>query len=161
MTEWGNLAFKSCWTRCLKLDKKLCGKAVHVVYQTPLSYGKTYVGQIGHCVNDRMREQKQFKKDMNTHLSAHCKSCSCKPRFSEVRIPGMSRDKTARELLEAYHIQISGQACVSQTCFYMMWKWNCWVSHKQHDLSLALFAAPDVKSVRNIYVASFVPNKQL
>lgn len=49
------------------------------------------------------------------HLPAFCRSCSCEVHFSEMRILGTSKDKTAWELLQAHHIKIHGQACVSQT----------------------------------------------
>lgn len=64
-----------------------------------------------------MREHANLlKKDTTAHLSAHCRSCpDCEPLFFNVRILGKSKNKTARELLEAYHIQINGLACVSQT----------------------------------------------
>ena len=94
--------------------------ATGVVYELPLTCGKSYVGQTGRCVNDRMREHaNNLKKDFTAHLSAHCKTCSCVPRFNDVRILGRNHDKTARELLEAFYIKEKNDNCVSQTSVFL------------------------------------------
>lgn len=51
-------------------------------------------------------------------MPTHCSECSyskCTPLFQEIKIVGRSRDKTARELMEAYHIRKMGDKCVSDT----------------------------------------------
>lgn len=51
---------------------------VGVVYEIPLSCGKSYVGQTGRCVNVRMREHElSFKNDTSGHLPTHCSECKC------------------------------------------------------------------------------------
>ena len=88
-----------------------------VVYEIPLTCGKSYIGQTGRCLNDRAREheQKLKKEDVLAHLPAHCKDCACEPRFQGIKILGRSQDQTARELLEAYFIRKKSDDCVSDT----------------------------------------------
>lgn len=87
-----------------------------VVYSIPLSCGKVYIGQTERCVNDRLREhaQKLIKRDDKyAHLVAHCIMCGCDAGFSETKILGRSKRKTAREVLEAFHIEKHKDQCVS------------------------------------------------
>lgn len=87
-----------------------------VVYEIPLDCGRSYIGQTGRCINDRLREHaNSIGKCDNAHLPAHCKACHCEPRFKQVSILGKSGDKTSRELLEAYFIKKKGSDCVSDT----------------------------------------------
>lgn len=87
-----------------------------VVYEIPLSCGKTYVGQTGRCVNDRAREHElSLKNKGNAHLPAHCVACNCEPLLREIQIIGRSSDTLARELLEAFHIKKRGTSCISDT----------------------------------------------
>lgn len=92
-----------------------------VVYDIPLSCGKSYIGQTGRCLNDRLREHAQnLKKVDGAHLSSHCRKCMCEPIFREAKILGRGWNKSARELWEAYHIKKKGTNCVSDTsiCLY-------------------------------------------
>lgn len=90
--------------------------AVGVVYEIPLSCGRSYVGQTGRCVNDRAREHElSIGKIQGAHLATHCLSCCCEPRFKEIKILKKSKSKDARELVEAYYIKRKGSACVSDT----------------------------------------------
>lgn len=106
--------------------KKACGKrhdkplvqcAVGVVYKIPLACGRSYIGQTGRCLNDRLRENAQNLKTNNgAHLTTHCKSCrKCERRFSGTKILGRSKNQKARELLEAHRIRLKGKDCVSDT----------------------------------------------
>uniref|UniRef100_A0A131YFQ7 Tick transposon n=1 Tax=Rhipicephalus appendiculatus TaxID=34631 RepID=A0A131YFQ7_RHIAP len=91
-----------------------------VVCGLPLACGGSCVGRAGGCVGDRTREHAGgLGKDIVAHLSAHCGTCSCVPRFGDVRILGRSHDKTARELLEAFYIKEKNDDCVSQTLVFL------------------------------------------
>lgn len=77
---------------------------------------------------------REHANNLKAHMNAHffCVLYTvllyCKPRFSVVRVLGGGSDGTAQELLEAYHIRITGQACVSQTPVLLYdAKKNCWV----------------------------------
>lgn len=88
---------------------------VGVVYATPFSCGRSYVGQTGRCVNDRIREhQLSIKNSEMGNLPAHCAACGCEPLFQETKILGHSRDTCAREVLEAFFINMKGDSCVSE-----------------------------------------------
>lgn len=98
-------------------EKPFVDCAVGVVYEIPLTCGKSYIGQTGRCLNNRLREHAQNLKSNNgAHLTAHCDSCTkCEPRFSETKILGKSRYQKARELLETHRIRLKGSDCVSDT----------------------------------------------
>ena len=87
-----------------------------VVYEIPLTCGKSYVGQTGRCTNDRLREHAQnLKTNDGAYLPTHCRACKCEPRFGDTKILGRSRNQRARELQEAYFIKKRGSQCVSDT----------------------------------------------
>ena len=68
----------------------------------------SYVGQTDRCINEphAMRgHASNLKKDFTAHLSAHSKTSFREPILPNIRILGRSKDKTARELLEALHIK--------------------------------------------------------
>lgn len=94
------------------------GCATGVVYMIPLVCGKVYIGQTGRCVNDRLREhQLSIKNGTGSHLPHHCKNCenkSCKPQLEKTTVLGRSKEKVARELIEAFHIRKNGDNCVSE-----------------------------------------------
>lgn len=99
-----------------------------VVYEIPLDCGKSYVGQTGRCINDRLREHaNSIGKSENAHLPAHCKACRCRPCFERVLILGRSRDQTARELLEAFYIKKKGSDCVSDTSIVLYSAEMCFI----------------------------------
>lgn len=56
------------------------------------------------------------KLKTGAHLATHCKSCNYKSRFSKTVILGSSKNKEAKELVEAHCIRLKGCACVSKTC---------------------------------------------
>uniref|UniRef100_A0A131YGU6 Tick transposon n=1 Tax=Rhipicephalus appendiculatus TaxID=34631 RepID=A0A131YGU6_RHIAP len=86
------------------------------VHEPPPTCGKSHEGQTGRRVNDRTREHANNpKKDTIAHPSAHCKTRSRVPRFSDARTPRRSHAKTAREPPEAPHIKEKNDDCVSQT----------------------------------------------
>ncbi|CAN7939269.1 unnamed protein product, partial [Ixodes hexagonus] len=99
-----------------KHARPFVGCKTEVVYEIPLTCGKTYVGQTGRCANDRLRKHAQnLKTNDGAHLPAHCRNCKCEPRFSDTVILGGSKGQKARELLEAFFIKKKGDLCVSDT----------------------------------------------
>uniref|UniRef100_A0A224Z9U5 Tick transposon n=1 Tax=Rhipicephalus zambeziensis TaxID=60191 RepID=A0A224Z9U5_9ACAR len=122
-----------------KLCSRTCGGSKHgcqikhgvcyvpcstcVVYAIPLSCGKTYIGQTGRCINERLREHAQKVNnnvDKGAHLVAHLNSCyRCAPRFRETMILGRSNNEHARLALEAYHIKKRSADCISDTSIYL------------------------------------------
>ena len=113
--EIGNV--RGCGTRH-GLSYTRCAEGV--VYEIPLTCGCSYIGQTGRCLNERIREhERNVEQDKEgPNLPKHirkCPSSSCGPRFSDVRVIARSKDKTARELMEAYCIGEKGDMCVSDT----------------------------------------------
>ena len=91
--------------------------ATGVVYQIPLTCGRSYVGQTGRCVNERVGEHAtSITRREGANLPAHCSSCmGCEPVFTKVKILGRSKERVGRELLEAFYIKELGDNCVSDT----------------------------------------------
>lgn len=104
-------------TNCgIKHNRCYVDCAVGVVYELPLSCGKSYIGQTGRCVNQRAREHElTLTNDKGAHLPAHCAVCGCVPLFARLKVLGRSRETVARELLEAFYMKMKGADCVSQT----------------------------------------------
>lgn len=51
-----------------------------VVYDVPFSCGRSYIGQTGRRVNDRLREHAStLKARTESNLAVHCASCACSP----------------------------------------------------------------------------------
>lgn len=85
-----------------------------VVYQLPMSCGRTYVGQSGRCVNVRLREHhSSLKCRPSSHLSLHCAECKCTPCFDDTTILFQNGDQTAREVAEAFFIARFKDKCIS------------------------------------------------
>ncbi|CAN7943424.1 unnamed protein product [Ixodes hexagonus] len=104
-----------------KHAKPHVGCVTHVIYEIPLTCGKSYVGQTGRCVNDRLREHTlSIKNNEGAHLPAHVRVCQCEPRFADTKILGKSKNQKAREMMEAFFIKKKGPNCVSDTsiCLY-------------------------------------------
>nr|XP_037287876.1 uncharacterized protein LOC119180841 [Rhipicephalus microplus] len=98
---------------------------VGVVYAIPLTCGMLYIGQTGRCVNFRAWEHfKSLEKGTGSNLALHCKQCNCKPLLNEIKILGKSHEKLAREILEAFHIAKSGEACCSDSSVTLRRKEN-------------------------------------
>lgn len=98
-------------------ERRFVQCANNVVYEIPLTCGKVYIGQTGRCLNDRLREHaRNLINKERSHLVDHCMNCpNCEPRFRCAKIVGRSRQKTARETLEAFLIRKAGEECVSDT----------------------------------------------
>lgn len=89
--------------------------AEKVIYDIPLSCGRQYIGQTGRCYNERAKEHSwKVRNNAGGFLSEHCKRCGCTPKFKQAKFLSKSKDKTARELVEAFHIKKAGDKCVSK-----------------------------------------------
>jgi len=90
-----------------------------VVYNLPLTCNKSYIGQTGRCVNERIIEhirglKRTTKGDYKT-LNAHIDICGCKPLPESTSIMGCSgRNQLARELQEAFWIRQKEDTAVSE-----------------------------------------------
>lgn len=86
-----------------------------VVYQIPLSCGRVYIGQTGRCVNVRAREHSlSLRSSPSGNLAVHCDRCGCSPSFQDIKILARHKNKTAREVDEAFFMaSIGADTCVS------------------------------------------------
>uniref|UniRef100_A0A6G5AA22 Putative tick transposon n=1 Tax=Rhipicephalus microplus TaxID=6941 RepID=A0A6G5AA22_RHIMP len=116
----GTNAHKRCSIRH-KLRFVECAHSV--VYCIPLSCGCVYIGQTGRCINTRLREHMSSLKGRPvTHLAMHCNECACSPCFSDTTLLYRSRNKTSREIMEAYHIDKQKDNCVSHPSVALLTK---------------------------------------
>lgn len=100
---------------CEKRHEKRYTKCVSgVVYKIPLTCKKVYIGQTGRCFNERAREHNlAVKNKSGGHLAMHCKTCGCVPQLADTEFLARAKDKTEREIIEAYKIREHGEDCVS------------------------------------------------
>lgn len=86
-----------------------------VVYSLPLDCKRSYIGQTGRCINDRLREHhnKVEKLVAEGHLAAHCKQCGCKPQYDKCKLIGKGNHKITREIIEAFEIHRQSDKCIS------------------------------------------------
>lgn len=95
----------------------------NVVYDIPLSCGLSYTGQTGRCLNDRLREHaNNLRTSTSSTLAAHCSLCGCAPLFHECKILSRYRNKTEREINEAFHIKTKGDMSVSEPSLALLEK---------------------------------------
>lgn len=86
-----------------------------VVYRIPPSCRRSYVGQTGRCLNDRLREHAySLRATVRGLLPLHCRDCSCLPSFGDVVLVSRHRDKMTREIIEAFFISSLADRCVSE-----------------------------------------------
>lgn len=106
-----------------------CDKGV--VYNIPLPCGGQYVGQTGRCINKRLSEHSyKVSKVVSGHLGIHCRDCEwakkekkqCVPLYHETKVIAKNREKTAREIIEAYNIFKQGNACISTPSLTLLQK---------------------------------------
>lgn len=87
----------------------------NVVYSIPLSCGRRYIGQTGRCFNERAREHNlNVRNQTGGFLGEHCKRCGCTPDFQRTQFLKKAKDKTEREIMEAFFIHKAGDNCVSR-----------------------------------------------
>lgn len=88
-----------------------------VVYEIPLTCGKTYVGQTGQCLNKRLRQHENLvgKLTISGNLAAHCSNCKCTPCFKNTKkLAHVGNNRKKREVVEAFLMnEITGRDCVS------------------------------------------------
>ena len=98
----------------IKHREKFVNCSEGVVYCIALTCERVYIGQTGRCVNQRLREHSyNVKKAVSGHLGIHCQRCGCVPEFESTRILYRARDKTTREIIEAFEIEKVKEKCVS------------------------------------------------
>lgn len=97
-----------------------------VVYDIPLSCGKSYTGQTGRCLNDRLREHANtVKNKTGSNLALHCAECAdrkCTPLFEQTRVLKKYKGKSAREIYEAHVIHKRGDSSVSKASIELLEK---------------------------------------
>ncbi|XP_040062456.1 uncharacterized protein LOC120837287, partial [Ixodes scapularis] len=95
--------------------------ATSVVYNIPLSCGKSYVGQTGRCINERAREHAwSVKQSPSGNLAVHCDRCPCSPELEKTTVLGRYENKTAREIHEAFRIREQGVSlCISAPSLHL------------------------------------------
>ncbi|XP_064479317.1 uncharacterized protein LOC135392540 [Ornithodoros turicata] len=87
----------------------------NVIYDIPLTCGKSYVGQTGRCLNDRLREHSSsLQTHTGSNLAMHCRDCRCRPCLEETRVLRSYSDRLAREIYEGAQIHNRGEKCVSK-----------------------------------------------
>ncbi|CAN7938170.1 unnamed protein product, partial [Ixodes hexagonus] len=110
--------------------KALCSKKhavqytecfTNVVYEIPRSCGKVYIGQTGRCFNDRAQEHNiSVRNNAEEHLADHCRRCAgCKPDLAATEFLKDAKDKTEREIIEAFYINKTDDTCVSAPSLYL------------------------------------------
>lgn len=99
-----------------KHDKRYRECDTAVVYDIPLSCGRSYIGQTGRCVNDRLREHANTVKNRTgSNLATHCASCeNCWPLLERCDLIKKHKDQITREIVEAFQIAARGDKCVSK-----------------------------------------------
>lgn len=106
-------------TKCSKKHANRFRECIEgVVYKIELSCGKSYVGQTGRCINDRLREHANtIRTGTGSNLAAHCaKYQQCQlspPAYDSTVILKRYREQCTREIHEAFVIHTVGDRCVS------------------------------------------------
>ena len=47
------------------------------------------------------------------HLGIHCKQCGCRPKFENCDVVAKNQNQMTREIIEAHHISLLKDKCVS------------------------------------------------
>lgn len=93
----------------------------NVVYEIPFSCGRVYIGQTGRCFNDRAREHNLcVRNNAGGHLADHCGRCGCKPDLTGTKFLRKAKEKTEREIIEAFYIKKKENNCVSAPSLYLL-----------------------------------------
>ena len=88
--------------------------AVGVVYSIPLTCGKSYIGQTGRCLNDRLHGHHNNVFSMvQGHISIHCRDCRRTPHFNQSKVVARHRVQLTREVIKAELIHKLGDKCIS------------------------------------------------
>ena len=87
---------------------------VGLVYQVPLTCGKSYIGERARCINMRLREhERSLSNAPALHLPAHCRQCGCEAVFEDATVLSKERKFIDRRIIEAFHIRRKGEGCIS------------------------------------------------
>lgn len=122
-----------------KTSTRLCSKkhgqrfdecSSGVVYDIPLSCGKSYTGQTGRCLNDRLREHAcNQKTGKGSNLALHCTKCGCTPRLEQTRVLRRYQEQRTREIYEAHIIHSRNDNSVSMASIDLHKKEHDYLSH--------------------------------
>lgn len=93
---------------------------VGIVYTSPLTCGKAYIGQSGRSLNERLKEHRYACQQMaiTGNLSMQCRECGCRPMLEKRTVLAKSKNKTTREIWEAFHISDQKALASVQAPFY-------------------------------------------
>lgn len=87
---------------------------VGVVYRIPCTCGLSYIGQTGRCINARLSEHHRSRDNGSScNLARHWREGTCTPLLSNTVILGKHNDSLTREILEAFHIRLEPDSCIS------------------------------------------------
>ncbi|CAN8005973.1 unnamed protein product, partial [Ixodes pacificus] len=93
------------------------------VYDLPLSCGRSYIGQTGRCINDRLREHAaSIGNTSGSNLVRHCSDCLCSPLFGQCTILKRHHDFRTREIVEAFSIYKRGEGAISSPSITLLAK---------------------------------------
>lgn len=88
------------------MSKRYADCQVRVVYETPLSYGRSYVGQTGHCVNEKQRKHSSsIPAAPSGNLTVSGSRCGYPPSFTSVNLLARKADRVCSEIIQVYFIR--------------------------------------------------------
>lgn len=93
------------------------------VYGIPLSCDKKYIGQMGRCLNARLKEH-NYAYSLLTHpgnLAAHCTACKCKASFLGTKALRCPSDQKEKKIIEAFFNHRS-EGCISSPSIFLSQK---------------------------------------
>lgn len=85
-----------------------------VVYEVPLTCGRSYIRQTGRCINTRLREHRNsLCVSSSRNLVVHCSRCPHSQMFSDTRIWERRTGRFEREMLEVVFRRETEETCIS------------------------------------------------
>lgn len=92
----------------------ITSNAMWAYYTKYLSCGKSYIGQTGRCINERMRERNLTMNSVPSgHLAIHYRDCKWKPDRHSTGVISRYKNVRARKIAEAFHISRQKEKCIS------------------------------------------------
>uniref|UniRef100_A0A224Z391 Tick transposon n=1 Tax=Rhipicephalus zambeziensis TaxID=60191 RepID=A0A224Z391_9ACAR len=106
---------QSCAACSVKHRTRYLQRVCEVVYMIPLSCGAGCVGQMGRCLNDRIREHaNNVKNGKDGFLGYHCTSCKCTPLFENTVTLYKHRNDRTRIIVESAKMASERDSCISK-----------------------------------------------
>lgn len=85
-----------------------------VVHLIALSCGKKYVGHMGRCLNECLKEHHyRVNTAVQGHLGIHCRNCDCKLEFKKCTVVAKHHQELTRDISEANLMHQLRDVCVS------------------------------------------------